>query len=75
MSFPMPGQAKTVSVTVLHEYCADADAWATAFMSMGSKKGLDLANKNDLMALFQVKTDQGVEHISTSAFDKYIKDK
>ena len=42
-------------------------------MSMGSDAGVDLANKNDLMALFQVKTDAGLTLISTRAFDKYIK--
>lgn len=68
-----PSKHKTVSVTVIHEYCADADAWATALMSMGPEKGMDIANKNDLMAFFQVKGEQGVEQISTTAFDKYIK--
>ena len=68
-----PANHKTVSVTVMHEYCADADAWATALMSMGPQKGLDVANKNGLMVLFQVKEEQSVEQISTTAFDKYIK--
>lgn len=68
----MPAQHKTVSVTVLHEYCADADAWATALMSMGAEKGLDHANKQELMVLFQVKTTEGISLISTRAFDKYI---
>jgi len=68
-----PAKHQTVSVTVLHEYCADADAWATALMSMGSEKGLDLANKNDLMVLFQVKNGDEISQISTTEFDKYIK--
>lgn len=48
-----PIEHKTVSVSVVSEYCADADAWATALMSMGYEKGIELANKLDLPTYFQ----------------------
>ncbi len=69
----MPVRHKTISVSVVHEFCTDADAWATAFMSMGVIKGLDLANKYNLMAYFQVKEDDKIKIYTSTAFDKYIK--
>ncbi len=41
------------SVTVIHENCARADAWATAIFAAGDSAGLDLASKNDLKVLMQ----------------------
>ena len=68
-----PIEHKTISVSVLHTYCADADAWATALMSMGAEKGLELANRNDLMAYFQVLNGKEIQKIGTKAFNKFIK--
>lgn len=68
-----PVEHKLISVSVLHEYCADADAWATAFMSMGPEKGLDLANKQGLPAYFQVKDGKNIKILTSRAFDKYLK--
>ena len=67
-----PTEHKTVSVSVLHEYCTDADAWATAFMSMGAKKGIDLANKNNIAAFFQVKEGDSVKTYQSLSFEKYL---
>ena len=63
---------KTLSVSVLHDYCADADAWATALMSMGEEQALKFAEENDLLAYIQVKTEQGVKILVTKSFEKYI---
>lgn len=68
-----PVKHKTISVSVLSEYCADADAWATALMSMGAEKGLDLANKFNLAALFQVKEGDKVKELISTEFEKLIK--
>lgn len=68
-----PVTHKTLSVSVLNEYCADADAWATALMSMGGEKAHEFANQNDIMAYIQVKTANGVKILVTDAFKKYIK--
>jgi thiamine biosynthesis lipoprotein len=40
------------SVTVLTASCMEADAWATALMVSGQQKGMTLAEKNGLSALF-----------------------
>ncbi len=44
------------SVTVFAKECMLADAWATAFMSLGEEKGLEIANKQQIAAIFIVKT-------------------
>ena len=50
-----PIKHQLVSVTVLAETCAQADALATAFQVMGYEKGLLLANTESIPALFIVK--------------------
>ena len=47
------------SVTVLHERCADADAWATALMVLGPDEGLSLAEQQGLSAMFLSRADDG----------------
>ncbi len=50
-----PSLSDVISVTVIAPNCATADANATAFMSIGSEKGLRLAKKLGLPAYFIVK--------------------
>lgn len=64
----LPTTHKTISVTVISEYCADADAWATALMSMGYIKGLDLANKQDLAVYFQYKDGDEIKTVASEKF-------
>ena len=40
------------SVSVLHEECMYADAWATALNVLGVERGLDIANQLNLAAIF-----------------------
>ena len=68
-----PTTHKTISVTVLSDYCADADAWATALMSMGHIKGLEVANKHDLSVFFQFSNGDTVETSSSDLFLEHIK--
>ncbi|MEM9783600.1 MAG: FAD:protein FMN transferase [Pseudomonadota bacterium] len=42
----------TASVTVLADSAMLADAWATALLALGQERGLPVAEKNDLAALF-----------------------
>lgn len=65
-----PANHQTISVSIVSEYCADADAWATALMSMGVEKGIELANKMDLLAYFQYKEGSEVKVISSNKFQK-----
>jgi len=50
---------KLASVSVLHEECAWADAYATAMMVLGPEEGWELAEKQDLAAYFIVRDDTG----------------
>ena len=63
-----PVTHKTISVSVIHDYCADADAWATALMSMGVKKGLDIANRENLKVYFQVKEENQIKIYTSDNF-------
>ncbi len=65
-----PVEHKTVSVTVLEEYCADADAWATALMSMGVEKASQIAKRYDLSILIQYKENDQIKTYTSPAFDK-----
>ncbi len=47
-----PMLASPASVTVVAKTCAEADAWATAFMVKGSLEGGQLARRSNLSALF-----------------------
>lgn len=64
----MPLAHALASVTVIHPECMYADAWATAFMVLGLKQGLDLAEKMKLCALLQGQDASGrwVEASSTA---------
>ena len=63
-----------VSTTVLAQNCMTADAWATAFMVLGEKKGYDIAIKNKVAVLFLFKNGDKLEELSTPLFKKLIKD-
>ncbi len=43
---------RTASVTVLAENAMLADAWSTALLVLGTKRGLEIANQRDLAVLF-----------------------
>lgn len=48
----LPVRDKLASVTVFTEFCIDADAYATAMMSMGYEKAVSFADKYNLAAVF-----------------------
>lgn len=57
------------SVSVLHDSCALADAYATAIMVLGAEKGLEFAEKQDLAVFLLVHdTDKEFREESSSAF-------
>jgi len=55
-------------VTVITESTAYADAMATALLVLGPEEGHELAEQLDLASYFLVRTDHGIEEISTSQF-------
>jgi len=54
-----PVLASPASVTVVARTCAEADAWATAFMVLGPDAGASLARTRGLDALFLLRGDDG----------------
>ena len=52
-----PLLASPASVSVVARNCAEADAWATALMVLGSEKGAALARSRGLDALFLLRDD------------------
>ena len=69
-----PVQHDLASVTVLGESSMKADAWATAFMVLGGKKGYDLAMENNLAVLFLVQEGESITETSTPRFEVIIKE-
>jgi NosR/NirI family nitrous oxide reductase transcriptional regulator len=62
---------RTVSVSVRHEDCARADAWATALNVMGAKDGMPVAQRLKLAAQFVVENDnQSRTVISSPAWEE-----
>ena len=63
-----PVDHKTISVSVISEDCAIADAWATAFIAMGVQKSLKIAKKEGLKVYFLVKENGKIKGYTTSNF-------
>ena len=62
---------KLASCTILSDTTMKADALATALMVLGPKQGFDLAEKENIAALFIIKTDDGfIEKASSSFVEK-----
>jgi len=75
-----PVEGVLASVSVISDTCMDADAWATAFMAMGTEKGYQFAVAHGMKAFFiyrSDKTDQNgariYMHRSTKEFDTIVK--
>lgn len=66
-----PVTHKLASVSVIHDSCALADAYATAFMVLGPEKSYDLAVELNLPALFLVhEAEDAFSARTTPAFPK-----
>lgn len=66
-----PVTHELASVTVLAPTTARADALATAFLVLGPKKGLALAERLQTAAFFILRTPNGYSELQTSAFQAY----
>ncbi|PLK48980.1 FAD:protein FMN transferase [Uliginosibacterium sp. TH139] len=73
---PRSGEPVThglASVTVIHEECMQADAWATALMVLGPQAGLQRAAAQGLRALLQWRDERGEWHEAASpAFEALL---
>lgn len=63
------------SVTVVHQDCMSADAWATALYVLGEAQGLKVANERGIAALFlALEADgKGVRRETSEAYDALSK--
>lgn len=63
------------SVTVLHERCVLADAWATALNVLGPEEGLAVAEREGLAVLLLVRhADGSFGHVPSAAFSAHQAD-
>ncbi len=60
------------AVTVLHESTAMADGLATALLVLGLEEGYELAEEEDMAALFIYHTDEGFQEKITPQFRPYL---
>lgn len=61
---------RTTSVTVLANSGMMADGLATALLAIGEPRGIDLAEENNIAALFILHDGEGLVSRTTSAFEK-----
>ena len=67
-----PIRHNLVSVTVAHESCMLADAFATAFMVLGSDRAMQLAEREALPVLAIVRQDGELREIATDKFKSLV---
>lgn len=63
-----PVKNPPASVSVIHESCMTADAWATAMMVLGTEKGMQVAAVNQLSVVFQEVDGEAIKETATEAF-------
>lgn len=61
-----------VSVTVLADSAAEADAWATALNVMGPERALELAQREQLPVYMIVREGDGFSYRHSKAFEPYL---
>ena len=61
-----------VSVTVVHQSCMIADAWATALTVLGSERALAVAQAQGLAVYFIRRVGDDFEHSHTSLFSDFL---
>lgn len=68
-----PSEHKLASATVFSHSCMEADAYATAIMSMGEADGIQFADRHDIPAILFVRSEsQGLEIIYSQAAKRLI---
>lgn len=63
-----PVNHRLASVSVLANTCMEADALATALFVLGPEEGLQLAEAQNIPALFLIRTDRGFTESTTPTF-------
>lgn len=67
-----PVEHNLASVTVIHQSCAFADAYATAITVLGPEEGLAFAERLNLAVYLLVKQGDGFTALQTDAFSAYV---
>ncbi len=67
-----PARHPLTAVSVVHEACAWADAYATALMVLGPEAGPAFAEQHDLAALFLVREGDELREILSPAMDALL---
>ena len=70
-----PVEHQLASVSVLHKTAMMADGLATAMTVLGPEAGMAFAKDHELAVFFIVRTNKGVEELSTPAFDAIVEGK
>ena len=70
----MPVSHRLVSVSVIADTCAQADAWATALMVLGPEEGLNIAQQQGLAVYMMLRGENGYEIQYSPGFEDYIMD-
>jgi thiamine biosynthesis lipoprotein len=60
------------AVTVVHPECMLADAFATALMALGGRRGMEYAVGLGLAAVFVERSDRGLEERMTPRFEAML---
>ncbi len=63
-----PAPAHGISVSVIDEAAARADAWATALVVLGPAEGEEVAIREGVAALFVMRSEGGLREVETPAF-------
>lgn len=63
-----PVKNPPASVSVIHESCMTADAWATAMMVLGVEQGIIIAEANNLSVMYQTVDSDTISENSTGLF-------
>ena len=67
-----PEQSNLAGVSVIHKETALADAYATMFMILGEKKGMQIALENNINAYFILTSKDGFDVQYTPGFKNYL---
>jgi len=68
-----PVNHELTGVTVVGRSAAFADAMATALLVLGPEDGPALAEKLDVAAYFLIRTEDGIEELSTTQFEQLMR--
>lgn len=68
-----PVRGRVAAVSVIDSSCMTADGWATALTALGEEEGFTIAEREQLVALFQLGQDDGTfEQRPTTAFTQHF---